>query len=90
MIGVPPKTTKAFNIYQAAKTDEIENNDKRIIQNLTGLKNINTPLYNSQNPEDESKINTIIKNNFDYGSNSNPPSPYSKGFKKICINYQPY
>lgn len=44
--------------------EELEEEDKRIIENLQGLKSINTPLYNPQNKADSQKINTIIANNF--------------------------
>lgn len=45
--------------------DDLDEEDKRILENLQGLKSINTPLYNPQNSDDESKINKIIKDNFE-------------------------
>ena len=45
--------------------ENLDEEDKRILENLSGLKHINTPLYNPQNSDDENKINKIIKNNFD-------------------------
>jgi len=36
-----------------------------VLENLQGLKQINTPLYNPQNSDDTSKINKIIKDNFE-------------------------
>ena len=45
--------------------ESLDEEDKRILENLSGLKHINTPLYNPQNSEDENKINKIIKDNFD-------------------------
>lgn len=46
-------------------TDDLDEEDKRILENLAGLKSINTPLYNPQNSDDISKINKIIKDNFE-------------------------
>lgn len=45
-------------------SEELDEEEKRILENLQGLKSINTPLYNPQNSDDESKINKIIKDNF--------------------------
>ncbi len=45
-------------------TNDFDEEDKRILENLQGLKSINTPLYNPQNSEDKNKINKIIKDNF--------------------------
>ena len=39
-------------------------NDKDFFEKLQELKNINTPLYNPSNFDDDSKINKIIKDNF--------------------------
>ena len=44
--------------------ETLEDEDKRILENLQGLKDIKTPLYNPYNIDDENKINKIIKNNF--------------------------
>ena len=44
--------------------EDLEEEDKRILENLQGLKSINTPLYNPQNKTDSQKINSIIANNF--------------------------
>ncbi len=44
--------------------DELDQDDKRILENQQGLKYINTALYNPQNVDDESKINKLIKDNF--------------------------
>lgn len=46
------------------EADDLEAEDKRILENQQGLKFINTPLYNPQNSDDTSKINKIIKDNF--------------------------
>ncbi|CAA6807087.1 MAG: Type I restriction-modification system, specificity subunit S (EC [uncultured Sulfurovum sp.] len=46
------------------KDESLEEEDKRILENLQGLKHINTPLYNPEDLEDESKINKIIRDNF--------------------------
>ena len=45
--------------------ESLDEGDIRILENLSGLKHINTPLYNPQNSDDENKINKIIKDNFD-------------------------
>lgn len=44
--------------------DDLDEEDKRILENLQGLGNINTPLYNPKDANDITKINTLIKNNF--------------------------
>lgn len=44
--------------------EELDSDDKRVLENLQGLKHINTPLYNPKNSQDGSKINKIIKDNF--------------------------
>jgi type I restriction-modification system DNA methylase subunit/restriction endonuclease S subunit len=49
----------------AVEDESLDEEDKRILENLAGLKSINTPLYNPQNSDDTSKINKIIKDNFD-------------------------
>jgi len=45
--------------------DDLEEDDKRVLENIQGLNSINTPLYNSNDSDDESKINKIIKDSFD-------------------------
>lgn len=45
--------------------DSLDEADIRILENLQGLKSINTPLYNPQNSDDNTKINKIIKDNFE-------------------------
>ena len=45
--------------------DELEDEDKRVLENLQGLKHINTPLYNPSNINDNTKINKLIKDTFD-------------------------
>lgn len=52
--------------------ENLDEDDKRVLENLRGLKNINTPLYNPQNSEDETKINKIIKDNFGSGASVRP------------------
>jgi type I restriction enzyme M protein len=48
-----------------AEIDEsLEEEDKRVVENLQGLRYINTPLYNPNNSNDTTKINKIIKDNF--------------------------
>lgn len=44
--------------------EDLESDDKRILENQQGLKYISTPLYNPNNSDDENKINKIIKDNF--------------------------
>jgi hypothetical protein len=51
-------------------SDDLDEEDKRILENLAGLKSINTPLYNPQNSDDTSKINKIIKDNFINGTDA--------------------
>lgn len=58
--GIHYITKSSINIDD----ESLEEEDKRILENLQGLKNINTPLYNPKDIEDKSKINTIIANNF--------------------------
>lgn len=51
------------------KVDEdVDEEDKKVLEVLQGIKYINTPLYNPQNIDDTTKINKIIKDNFEYGS----------------------
>ncbi len=49
---------------EISEDEALDEEDKRILENLQGLKSINTPLYNPQNMDDESKINKIISDNF--------------------------
>ncbi|MHB9016244.1 MAG: N-6 DNA methylase, partial [Sulfurovum sp.] len=49
----------------AVEDESLDEEDKRILENLAGLKSINTPLYNPSNSDDKVKINKIIKDNFD-------------------------
>ncbi len=44
--------------------DVIDEEDKRILENLQGFDSIETPLYNPNDLNDNSKINSIIKDNF--------------------------
>ena len=52
--------------------DDLEESDKRVLENINSLSNIQTPLYNPNNSDDETKINKIISNNFE---NKNPEIP---------------
>ena len=52
------------NLQIDAESEELEEDDKRVLENMFGLQSIFTPLYNPQNSDDESKINKIIKDNF--------------------------
>ncbi|APA83347.1 N-6 DNA methylase [Francisella tularensis] len=45
--------------------EELETDDKQVLENLQTINHINTPLYNPQNLADESKINSIIRANFE-------------------------
>lgn len=51
--------------------EELEDDDKRVLENISSLNNIETPLYNPKNLDDESKINFLIKKNFDVGNDGN-------------------
>lgn len=55
-----------YLVNNATKLEDenLDEEDKRILENLQGLKSINTPLYNPQDKADNAKINTIIANNF--------------------------
>jgi type I restriction enzyme M protein len=59
--GIKYLTNSKINIDDETLDEE----DKRILENLQGLKDINTPLYNPNNSDDTSKINKIIKDNFE-------------------------
>ena len=54
--------------------DNLDEDDKRVLENLQGIKYIDTPLYNPQDLDDNEKINKIIKDNFEYGSFTIPDS----------------
>lgn len=63
--GIKYLSSISVEIEEDIEEDELDSEDKRVLENLQGLKYINTPLYNPQNSEDASKINKIIKDNFD-------------------------
>ena len=44
--------------------EDLEEDDKRVLENLQNLNNIDTPLYNPKDLEDNKKINKIIADNF--------------------------
>ncbi|AJI57020.1 eco57I restriction-modification methylase family protein [Francisella philomiragia] len=48
--------------------EELETDDKQVLENLQTINHINTPLYNPQNLADEVKINSIIRANFARGT----------------------
>jgi type I restriction enzyme M protein len=53
------------NVKPKIEDETINEEDKRVLENLQSLSNIETPLYNPNDFEDANKINTIIKSNFD-------------------------
>ncbi len=59
--GIHYITKSSLNI----DNESLDEEDKRILENLSGLKDINTPLYNPKDSEDNSKINKIISDNFE-------------------------
>ncbi len=60
---------------ESIRVDEnLDEDDKRVLENLQGIKYIDTPLYNPQNLDDNLKINKIIKDNFEYGKFNIPDS----------------
>jgi type I restriction-modification system DNA methylase subunit/restriction endonuclease S subunit len=63
--GIKYLSSVSVEIEEDIEEDELDSDDKRVLENLQGLKQINTPLYNPQNSDDTSKINKIIKDNFD-------------------------
>lgn len=68
-LGYDWSTSKGKEGIQYLSNSNVEDEtlseeDKRILENLSGLKNINTPLYNPHNKNDESKINSLISKNF--------------------------
>jgi len=52
-------------IYKSDDDSEFDKDDARILNNIANLNNIVTPLYNPQNSDDSTKINKIIKDNFE-------------------------
>lgn len=62
--GIKYLSSLHVEIQEDVEEDELDSDDKRVLENLQGLKHINTPLYNPQNSEDTNKINKIIKDNF--------------------------
>jgi len=53
---------------ESIKVDgDIEEEDKKVLESLQDIKYIDTPLYNPQNIDDATKINKIIKDNFEKG-----------------------
>jgi len=61
------KGNEGIQYFTSAKIeldDKLEDEDKRVLKNLQGLKYINTPLYNPSDIDDNSKINKLIKDNF--------------------------
>ena len=58
--GIHYLATQSLHVEE----DDLDEEDKRILENLQGLGNINTPLYNPKDANDTTKINTLIKNNF--------------------------
>ncbi len=59
--GIQYITTEQASISKIANADD---ENAEIDKKQEQLKSINTPLYNPNNADDDSKINTIIKNNF--------------------------
>lgn len=66
--GIKYLSSSKQAINDEIEEDELDTDDKRVLENLEGLKYINTPLYNPSNVEDENKINKIIKDNFEGNS----------------------
>ena len=63
--GIKYLSSLNIELEEDIEEDELDSDDKRVLENLQGLKQINTPLYNPQNSDDTSKINKIIKDNFE-------------------------
>ncbi|MEO1928632.1 MAG: restriction endonuclease subunit S [Nautiliaceae bacterium] len=42
--------------------EELDEDEKRTLQNIKSINNIQTPLYNPKNLDDENKLNVIIRN----------------------------
>ena len=67
--GIHYLTKSSLNV----DTESLDEEDRRILENLSGLKDINTPLYNPKNRDDNTKINKIINDNFE-GIKSDVPT----------------
>lgn len=63
--GIKYLSSSNILINEEIEEDELDTDDKRVLENLEGLKYINTPLYNPSNVNDNNKINKIIKDNFE-------------------------
>ena len=63
--GIKYLSSVSIEIEEDIEEEELDSDDKRVLENLQGLKYINTPLYNPQNSDDTNKINKIIKDNFE-------------------------
>lgn len=70
--GIKYLSSLNIELEDDIEEDELDSDDKRVLENLQGLKQINTPLYNPQNSDDASKINKIIKDNFENKKTSIP------------------
>lgn len=57
---------------QSHSDDEGDEEDDDTLQQIDGIKGIQTPLFNPQNLNDESKINFVIRQNFINGETSIP------------------
>ena len=56
---------KYLNVFAQSPTDDEGNGeDDDTLQQIDGIKGIQTPLFNPQNMEDELKINSFIRRNF--------------------------
>ena len=58
-----------INVEEVTESEEedsnnLEEEDRRVLSNLFNLANINTPLYDAQNNDNSEKINYLIKQNF--------------------------
>lgn len=76
--GIKYLTSVAIQIEDENDDEELDSDDIRVLENLQGLKYINTPLYNPQNSNDPNKINTIIKDNFE-----GKKTPIPEGLKEF-------
>lgn len=63
--GIKYLSSSKEAINDEIEEDELDTDDKRVLENLEGLKYINTPLYNPSNIDDSEKINKIIKDTFE-------------------------
>jgi type I restriction enzyme M protein len=59
--GIKYYTTSSVKLETLETEDE---SDSRVLENFNNLREIDTVLYNPQNVDDESKINTLIRDNF--------------------------